>query len=233
MSRSTGAPKDSRTLRFEDLERTGRGARTRYRALVADATGAERYELVIAGARATIDRAFGEAEFDVAVDPKADQREWERQLRPAWEEEQSARQEFAALENIPELFKKKPPAARTAERSVFVSVRPLEPDGTRYAFTARNFFVPRFFSFFFVLPPVCSTFGVVRPLSGDQDLFLHLGWPPAAAVRASARGGTRIDVVTLSVTCMLFTHFGPIFEVFGFTSGTCSSFTFGGTDIFG
>ena len=233
MNPPTGAPKESRTLRFEDLERTGRGARTRYLARLADATGAERYELVIAGQRAAIDRAFGKAEFDVAIDPKADKREWESRLRTAWEQEQGARRELAALEDVPGLFRKKPPAAPTAERSLFVSVRPLEPDGTRYLFTARNFAVPRFFSAFFALPPVCSTFGILTPRTGDQDLFLHLGWPPLGPVRASVRGGTSVDVVTLSVFCTLFTHFAPIFQVFGFTGGVCSSFAFGGTDIFG
>ena len=206
---------------------------TRYVARVADAKGAERYELVIAGPRAAIEKTFGEAELDVTIDPDADKSQWERELRPAFEQEQRARSEFAAFENVPELFKKKQPTAATAARSIFVSVRPLEPGGTRYSFTARNFFVPRFFNLFFGLPPVCSTFGVLTPLSGDQDLFLHLGWPPLGPVRASVLGGTATDVVTLAVFCTPWTHFGPIFQVFGFTSGVCSRFTFGGTDIFG
>ena len=29
------------------------------------------------------------------------------------------------------------------------------------------------------------------------------------------------------------THFVPWFQVFGFTSGVCNNFTFGGSDIFG
>jgi hypothetical protein len=222
-----------RTLRLDDLERSGRGAKTRYVARVADARGAERYELVIAGPRAAVERAFKEAELDVSIDPDTDKRGWERDLRPAWEQDQGARREFDTLEDVPALFKKKAPAAPTAERSIFVTLRPLEPGGTRYLFTARRFVVPRFFSFFFGLPPVCSTFGVLTPLTGDQDLLLHLGWPPLGPVRASVRGGTAVDVVTLSVFCTPFTHFGPIFQVFGFTSGTCSTFTFGGTDIFG
>lgn len=233
MSTPTRRPQESRTLRLEDLEKTGRGPRSRYLARLADAKGAERYELVVAGPRAAVERAFADAEFDVAIDPNADQREWEQHLRPAWEAENRARDEFAALENVPALFKKKAPTSATAARSVFVSVRRLEPGGTRYLFTARNFFVPRFFSFFFGLPPVCSTFGVLTPLSGDQDLFLHLGWPPIGFVRASVRGGTAVDVVTLGVFCTPFTHFGAIYQVFGFTGGVCSAFTFGGTDIFG
>ena len=233
MNTPTRRPQETRTLRLEDLEKTGRAPRARYLARVADAKGAERYELVVAGAPAAIERAFADAEFDVAIDPNADQREWEQHLRPAWEEENRARDEFAALENVPTLFKKKAPTTPTAARSVFVSLRRLEPGGTRYFITVRNFFVPRFFSFFFPLPPVCSTFGVLAPLSGDQDLFLHLGWPPLGPVRASVRGGTAVDVVTFAVFCTPFTHFGPIHQVFGFTGGVCSAFTFGGTDIFG
>jgi hypothetical protein len=233
MNRQAGTPQESRTLRLEDLERAGRGGRTRFHTRLADASGAERYELVVAGPRATVERVLAGAEIDVAIDPKADKREWKRHFGPAWREEQRARGELASLENVPELFKKKLPPAPTAERSVFVSLRALEPDGTRYLITVRNFLVPRFAHLFFPLPLVCSTFGVLRPSSGDQDLFLHLRWPPVAAVGASTRGGTLVDVVTLSVFCTPFTQFGPIFHVFGFTSGTCSSFTFGGADFLG
>src|SRR5687767_81798 len=111
MNTPTGAPRETKTLRLEDVERTGRGARTRFVTRLADASGAERYELVIAGPRAAIERSFADAELDVAIDPKADKREWERHLRPAWEEENRARSEFLALENVPGLYKKKAPAA--------------------------------------------------------------------------------------------------------------------------
>ena len=151
MNPPTGAPKESRTLRFEDLERTGRGARTRYLARLADATGAERYELVIAGQRAAID--------PLSARPNSTWRSTRRptsagesRLRPAWEQEQGAASSPRWRTYQGSFAKGRRPG--TAERSLFVSVRPpLEPDGTRYLFTARNFAVPQFFSAFFALPP--------------------------------------------------------------------------------
>lgn len=233
MERPSGMPPETRMIQLPDLEKVRGGTRSRYASRLADASGAERHELVITGPGKTIERALREAEIAIAVDPAADRQEWEQHLRPAWEEENRARDSFAAVESPPELFKKKAPSPPTAERSVFISLRSLEQEGTRYLLVISNFFVPRFTSFFFILPPVCSTFGILRPTSGDQDLFLHLGWPPAAAVRSSIRGGTTVDVVTFSVFCTFFTHFGPVHQVFGFASGVCGSFTFGGTDIFG
>ena len=96
-----------------------------------------------------------------------------------------------------------------------------------------NFVVPSPLSVFTALPLVCSCFGFVTPLTGDQDLFLHLFAPSGPLVRFSVRGGTSVDVVTFSVFCTPFTMFVPWFQVFGFASGVCSNFTFGGTDIFG
>ena len=233
MPEPTPLPKDARTLRLGEFKRGEAGAQARYVARLSNAKGAESHELVIAGPDAAIERAFADAELAVGIEPNATMREWQGHLQPALEEESRARDEFAALTTISPLFKKKLPTAPTEARSVFVSLRRLEPDGTRYFFRFSNFFVPRFFSFFFALPPVCSTFGIVRPTSGDQDLFLHLGWPPLGPVRASVLGGTSVDVVTLSVFCTPFTHFAPIHQLFGFTAGVCGSYTFGGTDIFG
>ena len=215
-------------MRLQDLDRSGRGNRTRYVGKID-----RHHELVLAGSNAAITKSFAEAEFDINVDPKATKASWARELRPASEEEVAALAEVAALERPDELLAKRAPAPPKPAGAAFISVRKTGGKGTSYFVSVSNFFVPAPFSLFGVLPPVCSSFGIVRPRTGDQDLFLHLFHPLGPVVRLSVRGGTLVDIVTFSVFCTPFTHFVPWFQVFGFTSGVCSNFTFGGSDIFG
>ena len=212
-------------MKIEEFERSGRGNRMRYVRPVGDD-----HELVIAGSK-EIPKVFKDADFDVQIEPEATAESWERELRPVREQELNSLAEVAALEQLDDLFKKRPAAAKP-EHSAFISLRRTRGTGTSYLFSISNFFLPTLFSVFGVLPPICSCFGVVTPLTGDQDLFLELA-PFGPILRMSAKGGTAVDVVTLTVPCTFFTHFVPWFQVFGFASGTCSNFTFGGTDIFG
>jgi hypothetical protein len=223
-----------RSLRIGDFEQVRRGARVRCVAPVADTSGGLTHELVIEGPRATVERSFADAEFTLAIDPKADKKAWDSELRPVRDHEEANQRELAALENTAAFFEKKTPPPLTAAKSVFVSLRKREPGGTKYLFKVTGFPVPVGFSFLFGLPPVCSTFGVLTPATGDQDLFLYRAWPPFGGLLAFSRfGGTTTDVVTFSVVCKAFTQFVPIYQVFGWATGICSTFTWGGTDIFG
>ena len=223
----------NRTFQLADLEPSGKGTKTRFAARLTDDKGVERYELIVAGPPALIKKSLAKAKIEVEIDPSADKKAWEKQLGSAWKQEREAQRALSALENVPGLFEKSPPPSPTAAKSVFVSLRQLEAGGTRYRITMGGFGVPLGVSLFFGLPPVCSTFGVLIPASGDQDLFLHLGWPPFGPIRGSINGGTTPDVITFSVICRAWTHFAPIWHLFGFRTGICRTFTFGGTDIFG
>src|ERR1700693_6516120 len=178
-------------MKIEEFERSGRGNRVRYVRPVGDD-----HELVITGSK-EIAKVFKEADFDVQIDPDATAESWERELRPLREQELSALTEIAALERPDELLKKRPSAAKP-ETSAFISLRRTRGTGTRYLFSISNFFLPTLFSVFGVLPPICSCFGVVTPRTGDQDLFLELA-PFGPILRMSARGGTAVDIVTLTI----------------------------------
>jgi hypothetical protein len=217
------------TFALKDLERSGKGGKTRYSTRLAD----DRYELVVAGPPDVLKTCFAEAAIEVEIDPAADKKKWAKQLSAAWKQEREAQEPVASLEDVPALFGKKPPPAPTAAKSGFVSLRQLEPGGTRYFVSITGLFIPIGLSLFFPLPPVCSTFGTVVPTSGDQDLLLHLAWPPIGPIRASFRKGTAVDAITFTAPCFPWTHFAPIWHLFGFGPGVCGRFSFGGTDLFG
>jgi hypothetical protein len=101
-----------------------------------------------------------------------------------------------------------------------VQLKRLKESGTVYGVTF-PLFVPRGVTFLFVLPPVCNTFGVLFPASGDPDLMLSLnGLSPIVA--ASRLGGTARDSVSFSRFCWPWNHFFPFFRVFGFQSSACA-----------
>ena len=216
-------------IRLEDFERTGTGDRTRYTVrLSAD------NELVIAGPEAAIAESISDAEFEVRIDPEGTAESWEERARPIRQRQLEALSQLAALERPEELLKEAP-GAPSRERSLFVSLRRTSGSGTVFFFKAGNFVMPAGFSFFFTLPPVCGTFGTVLPASGDQDLFLHLGWPLGPIVRSSVLGGREWDAVVFAgpFPCTFFTQISPWFRIFGFSGGVCRLFEAGGQDVFG
>jgi hypothetical protein len=173
---------------------------------VADTSGGLTHELVIEGPRATVERSFADAEFTLAIDPKADKKAWDSELRTVRDHEEANQRELAALENTAAFFEKKTPPPLTAAKSVFVSLRKREPGGTKYLFKVTGFPVPVGFSFLFGLPPVCSTFGVLTPATGDQDLFLYRAWPPFGGLVASADSGARLPMWSRSPSSAKHSH---------------------------
>jgi hypothetical protein len=104
---------------------------------------------------------------------------------------------------------------------VFAAARPVSGDGTPFAFSFSGFFLPAGASLFVFGPFVISAFAALTPATGDQDLFLRLFTPTGPVASASRFGGTTRDTVAFGVPLFPFV---PVFQVFGFTTGVCSSF---------
>ena len=81
------------TFALKDLERSGKGGKTRYSARLED----DRYELVVAGPPEVIKKCFTEAAIEVEIDPAADKRKWAKQLGSAWKQEREAQEPVASL----------------------------------------------------------------------------------------------------------------------------------------
>jgi hypothetical protein len=208
-------------MKLADLERTDDGDFPRFVARVADASGAEEFELRLAGPSKVVEQMLADATFDLTIDSAQDDSWVRKEFDSAHEEHRRSMWELAAFDNVEELLK---PSPRRPDRdtSVFASARPLSGEGTPFFFTASGFFVPTGVSFFLFGPFVLASFGSLRPASGDQDLILHLFSPTGPIVSASRLGGTALDVVMFGVP---FFPFVPVFQVFGFTAGVCSTFT--------
>jgi hypothetical protein len=82
---------------------------------------------------------------------------------------------------------------------------------------------------------VCDCIGLVRPSSGDQDLFVRGNFPFFGPLLGSSiAAGAAVDtVIVIQLGCNLFSQFVPWFEVFGFRAGSCANFTASGRDVFG
>jgi hypothetical protein len=221
-------------VRLDDFERSGRGRRTRYVTAVRDSAGAENYELVVAGEGKLLRRIFEQTELGADIRSKLTDEAWEQELREVRELELEAFDRRSRLEDVPGLLKK-PPAPATVENSTFVSLRRTGGEGTTFSLSISNFFLPSGFRVFLALPPVCDCIAVVRPTSGDQDLFVHRDFPFfGPIIAASVDPGTSVDMgIVVVLGCTFFSQFVPWFQIFGFSSGVCGSFTASGRDVFG
>jgi hypothetical protein len=221
-------------VKLDDFERTGGGRRTRYVVPLRDSGAGQTYELILAGEGKLVRRVFKEAELEVDIQQKVSDEAWKEELNRAHEFERQASDERGRLEDTVSLLKEAP-RPPSGEDSVFASLHTTAEAGTTFSVSATNFFVPSGFRVFFALPPVCDCIGVVRPSSGDQDLFVRGNFPFFGPLLGSSiAAGTAVDtVIVIQLGCTLFSQFMPWFEVFGFSAGSCASFTASGRDVFG
>jgi len=88
-----------------DLDRSGRGAKTRYCSRLTDEKGVKRYELVVAGAPEIIKSAFsGDSTIEVEIDLTTNKKVWDKRLGAAWQAEPEGQRAIAALDDVPALF---------------------------------------------------------------------------------------------------------------------------------
>jgi hypothetical protein len=208
-------------MKLSDFDRSADREFPRFVTQVADVSGAEQFEVRVAGPGKVVSRMFKEADLDVTIDPAQDDSKLKEAFEAQHPEHRRAAWELASLEDVDQLLKPTPEPP-TRDSSVFVSLRPVKGEGTPFVFTAGGFFVPAGISLFFIGLVSVSAFGTVRPATGDQDLRLRLFAPNGPVVSTSTFSGTTVDSVGFTV---LFFPFVPVFDLRGFTSGICGNFT--------
>ena len=211
-------------MKLSEFQKVGKGNSSRLVATVADVTGAEDYELCIAGSAAAIKRVFPKSDFSVTIDPG---RTVDQAAKELQQEARQRLEEFfhaAKLDDVAQwpIFKKAPvPPAK--DKTVFVSLRRVRGEGTFWGPWRFPYFLPRGFNIIVIPPPLCTLTASVTPASGDQDLFLSRGLFLASPIMSSVRGGTAVDTVFFSnpplTPCNIFTWNLLVIRIFGFTQG--------------
>jgi hypothetical protein len=212
-------------MKIDEFEqREGKGY-TRLVSQVQDVSGDELFELTIAGPEELVREVLGDATIEITIDSAQSVED----IRPRFDELSAEYRKqlgsLAALEKVDDLFKPEP-ASPKRETSVLAAVRPLSGEGTPFMITAAGFTVPATISFFFTGSWVFFANGAVLPGSGDQDLNMRLFSITGPVVSRSRFGGTSLDFVWFTIP----SPFGPIpflpvFEVLGFTTGVCATFS--------
>jgi hypothetical protein len=209
-------------MNLDDFERRGDKLRRRWVTNVRDVGGDEEFELTIAGPEALVREVLAEATVELTIDSTQSQDTGMRMRDELSAQQRKSLWSLAGLERVDELLKPDPPVARR-DATVLAAVRPVQGDGTPFAFTLSAFTVPSGVSLFFFGTWVGFAIGSVVPASGDQDLFLRLFTPTGPVVSSSRAAFTAPDVVW-------FTGFPfvPVFQVLGFTTGVCANFSANG-----
>jgi hypothetical protein len=169
------------------VERVRGGGRSRFTVQIPDTGGDQRFELTLAGPEALVEQTFGEGEIELEIDSTKGEEGWQREFDEARAQERRSMWEVAALDNLDDLLKPRPPHP-DPETAVLAAIRPLEGEGTPFFARFTSFFVAGAVNVLFAGSWVSSTFATVTPASGDQDLFLHLYSPATWPVAASVRG---------------------------------------------
>jgi hypothetical protein len=213
-------------MKIADLERRqDDDGYTRLVSQVQDVSGDERFELTIVGPRKLVDEVLGDATIEVTIDSAQSIDDLKRGFDELSTEHRKQLWSAAGLEDVDDLFKPEP-ASPKRDTSVLMAVRPVSGEGTPFAITAAGFTVPATVSVFFVGSWVFFANGAVLPATGDQDLILRVFSTTGPVVASSRAGGTSLDFVWLTLPSPFGPlPFLPVFEVLGFTTGVCATFS--------
>jgi hypothetical protein len=209
-------------MNLDDFERRGDRGRPRFVTTVRDVSGDEVFELTLAAPESLIREVLAAATIELTIDSARTQEMLIGETAQLRAEHREAIWRVAGLEESDNLLKPPPPWP-VPEDCVLAAIRPVHGEGTPFSLSISGFRVPSGVSFFFTGSWVFNTFASVQPSSGDQDLFLHLFAATGPVVSASLLPGVLLDVVAFAFPPPL--PFLPVFQVFGFTTGTCANFT--------
>jgi hypothetical protein len=212
-------------MKLSDFERSGDKGYPRFVTQVRDVSGDERFELTIAGPEALVEQVFADATIELTIDSAQTAEDLKNRFDELRSEQRKQMWSLAGLEKIDDFFKPEP-ASPKRDTSVLAAIRPISGEGTPFALTAAGFAVPATVSVFFIGSWVLFANGAVLPLTGDQDLRLRLFSTTGPVVSRSSAGGTSLDFVWFTLPSPFGPlPFFPVFEVLGFTTGVCSTFS--------
>jgi hypothetical protein len=212
-------------MKLSDFERSGDKGYPRFVTQVRDVSGDERFELTIAGPEALVEQVFADATIELTIDSAQTAEDLKNRFDELRSEQRKQMWSLAGLEKIDDFFKPEP-ASPQRDTSVLAAIRPISGEGTPFALTAAGFAVPATVSVFFIGSWVLFANGAVLPLTGDQDLRLRLFSTTGPVVSRSSAGGTSLDFVWFTLPSPFGPlPFFPVFEVLGFTTGVCSTFS--------
>ena len=211
-------------MKLTDFERRGDKSYPRFVTHVRDVSGDEPFELTIAGPDALVEQVFADATIELTIDSAQTADDLRIRFDELRSEQRKHTWSLAGLENVDDFFKPEP-ALPQCDTSVLAAVRPVGGEGTPFLLTAR---VHRPGNSERVLRRIVVAFanGAVLPLTGDQDLRLLLFSTTGPVVSSSRAGGTALDFVWFTLPSPFGPlPFFPVFEVLGFTTGVCSTFS--------
>lgn len=212
-------------MKIDEFERREDKGYARLVSQLQDVSGDELFELTIAGPDELVREVLGDATIDVTIDSAQSAEDIKRRFDELSAEHRKQLWSLAGLENVDDLFKPEPASPRR-DTSVLAAVRPVSGEGTPFAITAAGFTVPATVSVFFVGSWVFFANGAVLPATGDQDLRLRLFSTTGPVVSSSLAGGTALDFVWFTLPSPFGPlPFLPVFEVLGFTTGVCATFS--------
>jgi hypothetical protein len=212
-------------MKLSDFERSGKKGYPRFVTQVQDMSGDERFELTIAGPEALVEQVLADATIELTMDSAQTAEDLKERFDELRSEQRKQTWALAGLEKVDDFFKPEP-ASPQRDTSVLAAIRPVSGEGTPFAITAGGFTVPATVSVFFTGSWVFFANGAVLPLTGDQDLRLRLFSTTGPVVSSSRFGGTALDFVWFTLPSPFGPlPFFPVFEVLGFTTGVCSTFS--------
>jgi hypothetical protein len=212
-------------MKIDEFERSDDKGYTRLVSQVQDVSGDELFELTIAGPEGLVREVLADATIEITIDSAQSVEDIKRQFDELSAGQRKQMWSLAGLENVDYLFKPEPESPER-DTSILAAVRPVNGEGTPFAISVGGFTVPATVSFFFLGSWVFFANGAVLPLTGDQDLNLRLFSTTGPVVSRSRAGGTALDFVWFTLPSPFGPlPFVPVFEVVGFTTGVCATFS--------
>jgi hypothetical protein len=199
-------------MKLKQMKRTAKGSLVTFRSDVTDRKGHSGYEVTVEGPKSAVEKALGETDFLVDIDPAATDDDVKRRvgelLEPYGRELVRRAIDPASLKAARVPVKD---AAFNAARAITVTVRPTAEHRTFWLFdtTVPIGLPPGPVPFQVVFPP-CFTGGMASfPIAGNPNVRIRFNSPLAPNAAASALPGLAIDATSFALS-----PFTPVFPFY-------------------
>lgn len=198
-------------MKLAQMKRSLAGKNVSYVAAVTGAKGPSGCDALIAGPKAAVEKALGEADFRVEVDPDPSREEMERRALEIMAPYNDAIARAAAEGSFPKPKRPGRSLAPRASQAITVSIRPTGRHKTFWYFdTFVPIALPGAFTFQVILPPSFAGGAISIPSAGNPNIVIRFNSPFAPVAASSLAPGLSVDAASFALAP--WTNVLPVFQ---------------------
>ena len=198
-------------MKLAQMSRSLAGKNVSYTGTIVGRNGPSGCEAQITGPKGAIEKALGQADFVVEVDPEPSREEMERRALKIMEPYNSAIAKAAADASFPKVVGTRKSLAPRASQTITILIKPTGRHKTFWYFdTILPIPLPGMATFQVIFPPSFSGGAISIPSAGNPNILIRFNSPIAPIAASGLAPGLSVDAASFGLAP--WTNVLPFFQ---------------------